>query len=79
MSVNPFDDEKGSFFVLVNDEDQHSLWPVFASVPVGWRVVYGEADRVACLDYIEQHWPDIRPRSLRERLASAQPDGGLPQ
>jgi len=31
-------------------------------------VVYGEADRAACLDYIEQNWTDIRPRSLRERL-----------
>jgi uncharacterized protein YbdZ (MbtH family) len=57
-------------FVLVNDEEQHSLWPAFADVPAGWRVVYGEADRrAACLDYIEQNWTDIRPKSLRERLA----------
>jgi uncharacterized protein YbdZ (MbtH family) len=69
VSVNPFDDDNGSFFVLVNDEEQHSLWPVFADVPAGWRVVYGEADRAACLDYIEQNWTDIRPKSLRERLA----------
>ena len=34
----------------------------------GWRVVYGEAERAACLDYIEQNWTDIRPKSLRERL-----------
>jgi uncharacterized protein YbdZ (MbtH family) len=33
--------------------------------------VYGEADRAACLDYIEQNWPDIRPRSLREKLAKS--------
>ena len=69
VSINPFDDDDGSFLVLVNDEEQHSLWPTFADVPAGWRVVYGEADRAACLDYIEQNWPDIRPRSLRERLA----------
>jgi uncharacterized protein YbdZ (MbtH family) len=69
MSTNPFDDDDGTFFVLVNDEEQHSLWPVFADVPPGWRVVYGEATRGDCLDYIEQNWPDIRPRSLRERLA----------
>jgi uncharacterized protein YbdZ (MbtH family) len=69
VSINPFDDDGGSFFVLVNDEEQHSLWPAFADVPAGWRVVYGEADRAACLDYIEQNWPDIRPKSLRERLA----------
>jgi uncharacterized protein YbdZ (MbtH family) len=47
VSVNPFDDDNGSFFVLVNDEEQHSLWPTFADVPAGWRVVYGEADRAA--------------------------------
>ena len=57
-------------FVLVNDEEQHSLWPAFADVPAGWRVVYGEADRAGCLDYIEENWPDIRPKSLRERLAA---------
>ena len=69
LSINPFDDDNGSFFVLINDEEQHSLWPAFADVPAGWRVVYGEADRAACLDYIEQNWTDIRPKSLRERLA----------
>ena len=69
MSVNPFDDEIGRFFVLVNDEEQHSLWPVFAEVPSGWRVVHGEADRAARLEYIELNWTDIRPKSLRERLA----------
>ncbi|PVA94819.1 MbtH family protein [Mycobacteroides abscessus] len=75
MSINPFDDDKGSFFVLVNDEEQHSLWPAFADVPDGWRVVFGEADRAACLEYIEQkNWTDIRPKSLRERLAQG---GGL--
>ncbi|SON59512.1 Enterobactin biosynthesis protein YbdZ [Mycobacterium simulans] len=70
MSVNPFDDDKGTFFVLVNDEEQHSLWPAFAEIPAGWNVVYGEAERHACLDYIEQNWTDIRPRSLREKLAT---------
>ena len=69
VSINPFDDDNGSFRVLVNDEEQHSLWPTFADVPAGWKVVYGEADRASCLDYIEQHWPDIRPKSLRDRLA----------
>ncbi|MGE2721065.1 MbtH family protein [Mycolicibacterium celeriflavum] len=70
MSTNPFDDDKGSFFVLVNDEEQQSLWPTFADVPAGWRVAYGHADRDACLRYIEQNWTDIRPKSLRERLAT---------
>lgn len=69
MSTNPFDDDNGAFFVLVNDEDQHSLWPVFADIPAGWRVVHGEASRAACLDYVEKNWTDLRPKSLRGAMA----------
>ncbi|WP_349268465.1 protein MbtH [Mycolicibacterium parafortuitum] len=68
MSTNPFDDDAGRFYVLANDEDQHSLWPVFADVPAGWRVVFGEASREDCLSYVEQNWIDLRPRSLREAM-----------
>ncbi|MFD3041626.1 protein mbtH [Mycolicibacterium conceptionense] len=74
MSINPFDDDNGSFYVLINDEEQHSLWPSFAEVPAGWRKVYGEANRSDCLEFVEQNWPDIRPKSLRERLAQ---DGSI--
>ncbi|CAM2882925.1 MbtH family protein [Saccharomonospora xinjiangensis] len=63
--TNPFDDAEGRFLVLVNDEDQHSLWPSFADVPDGWRVVFGEDSRQACLDYVETNWTDLRPASLR--------------
>lgn len=69
MSTNPFDDDNGAFFVLVNDEDQHCLWPVFADIPAGWRVVHGEASRAACLDYVEKNWTDLRPKSLRDAMA----------
>lgn len=69
MSTNPFDDDNGAFFVLVNEEDQHSLWPVFADIPAGWRVVHGEASRAACLDYVEKNWTDLRPKSLRDAMA----------
>jgi uncharacterized protein YbdZ (MbtH family) len=66
MSTNPFDDETGSFLVLVNDEEQHSLWPTFADVRAGWQKAVGEASRAECLAYVEEHWTDIRPKSLRE-------------
>jgi MbtH protein len=62
--TNPFDDGDGSFFVLVNEEGQHSLWPEFVAVPAGWRTVYGADGRQACLDYVEEHWTDMRPLSL---------------
>ncbi|MFF7243022.1 MULTISPECIES: MbtH family protein [Embleya] len=70
MSSNPFDDADGRFYVLVNDEEQHSLWPSFAEVPAGWRVVFGEDGRQQCLDFVEQNWTDLRPKSLREAMAA---------
>ncbi|GAA1412332.1 MbtH family protein [Catellatospora coxensis] len=69
--TNPFEDADGRYLVLVNDEDQHSLWPAFAAVPAGWRTVFGEDTREACLAYVEANWTDLRPRSLRERMQAA--------
>ncbi|MEU3742385.1 MbtH family NRPS accessory protein [Streptomyces sp. NPDC032198] len=66
MAVNPFDDENGEFHVVVNDEEQHALWPTFTGVPGGWRVVAGPMGRAESIAYVEEHWTDIRPRSLRE-------------
>ncbi|GAA3988746.1 MbtH family protein [Allokutzneria multivorans] len=66
--TNPFEDENGTYHVLVNDENQHSLWPTFADVPEGWRVVLADTTRQACLDHIEQNWTDMRPKSLIEAM-----------
>lgn len=70
MRTNPFDDDHAAFFVLINDEEQHSLWPAFSDIPAGWHAVYGEAGRDACLDYIEHNWTDMRPKSLRDAMAT---------
>jgi len=59
--TNPFDDADTEYLVLVNEENQHSLWPAFADVPVGWAVVHGRDTRRACVDYIDAHWTDLRP------------------
>lgn len=67
--TNPFDDEQTEFYVLVNDEMQHSLWPTFAAVPDGWRISHGPAQRQPCLDYVTENWRDMRPRSLAEAMA----------
>ena len=69
--MKPFDDPDGRFFVLVNDEEQHSLWPSGLAVPAGWRVVHGEDSRAGCLEYVEQNWTDLRPRSARTEAAAA--------
>lgn len=62
--TNPFEDPDASYLVLINDEGQHSLWPIFADVPDGWQVIFGEAGRQDCLDFIEESWTDMRPKSL---------------
>jgi MbtH protein len=61
---NPFDDESTSYVVLVNAENQHSLWPDFAATPAGWARVLGPCSRAECLAYVEASWFDMRPASL---------------
>jgi MbtH protein len=63
--MNPFDDLDCTFSVLVNDEEQHSLWPSHLPLPAGWRVIHGDDTRQACLAYIEENWTDLRPLSAR--------------
>ncbi len=70
MSTNPFDDDGGTFYVLANEEEQYSLWPTFAVVPAGWRVVFGTDTRANCLAYVGENWTDMRPKSLREAMAN---------
>ncbi len=72
MAQNPFDDDNGSFYALINREEQHSLWPTFKPVPAGWSIVYGEPGgrpRQEVLDWIDEHWTDIRPKSLRDHIS----------
>lgn len=68
--TNPFEDPEASYVVLVNDEGQHSLWPVFVDVPQGWRVVFGEDTRTACLEYVDANWTDMRPLSLVRSMST---------
>jgi MbtH protein len=62
--TNPFDDEAGTYLVLVNAEGQHSLWPEFAAVPEGWRQVFGPGSRDQALKFVTENWTDMRPQSL---------------
>lgn len=70
---NPFDDDDAQFYVLINDDGEHSLWPVFAAVPGGWTIAYGAAARQACLRYVRTHWVDMRPKSLIEAMSNETP------
>ncbi|MFE2540549.1 MbtH family protein [Actinacidiphila glaucinigra] len=72
--TNPFEDPTAHYFVLSNEEGQHSLWPVHAGVPDGWEITFGEAPRQDCLDHVERSWADMRPRSL----VAAMEEGSVP-
>jgi uncharacterized protein YbdZ (MbtH family) len=63
-----------SFFVVVNAEEQYSLWPDELELPAGWSAVFGPSEKATCLEWVERTWTDMRPRSARE--ASVNPSGG---
>ena len=69
--TNPFDDSNGTFIVLVNHEGQHSLWPHYVPLPSGWNQAFGPEARQSCLEYIEQNWLDMRPKSLIDAIENA--------
>ncbi|MEU7063853.1 MbtH family protein [Streptomyces sp. NPDC046161] len=62
---NPFESSDDGFLVLVNEEDQRSLWPASLAVPAGWSVAREESTRAVCLEFVERTWTDMRPRSAR--------------
>jgi MbtH protein len=56
------------FTVLVNDEDQYSIWEAERPHPEGWREVGKSGTKDECLEYIERVWTDMRPLSVRREL-----------
>ncbi|HEX7640834.1 MAG TPA: MbtH family NRPS accessory protein [Noviherbaspirillum sp.] len=59
------------FDVVVNDEEQYSIWPAGKEVPLGWTLVGKQGTKEACLEYIKEVWVDMRPLSLRKQMAAA--------
>jgi MbtH protein len=56
------------YTVLMNDEEQYSIWPADRDVPDGWRSVGKTGPKDECLSYIDQAWTDMRPLSLRKQM-----------
>jgi MbtH protein len=63
------EDRIGIWTVLVNDEEQYSLWPSQKPAPAGWRDLPVRGSKQDCLDYVHREWKDITPRSVRKALA----------
>jgi MbtH protein len=65
-----FDDPTTPFVVVVNAEEQYSIWPKDRDAPKGWTMVGKPGTKDECLAYIETVWTDMRPLSLRKELAA---------
>jgi MbtH protein len=57
--------------VVVNHEEQYSIWPADREPPLGWKEVGRSDSKVECLAYIKEVWTDMRPLSLRKKLEEA--------
>ena len=54
--------------VVINHEEQYSIWPEDRENPLGWNDVGKSGTKEECLNYIEEVWTDMRPLSLRKRM-----------
>jgi MbtH protein len=63
-------EETELYIVVINDEEQFSIWPHGKEIPLGWREAGKIGTKDECLAYVEQEWTDMRPRSLREAMAA---------
>jgi MbtH protein len=54
--------------VVVNHEEQYSIWPVHRQNPLGWNDVGKQGQKSECLAYIKEVWTDMRPLSLRKKM-----------
>jgi len=56
------------FRVLMNHEEQYSIWPAGKEIPDGWHAVGEPGSKEACLAYVDANWTDMRPKSLRDAM-----------
>jgi MbtH protein len=67
MSDQP---EDATYLVVINDEEQYSVWPAERQLPPGWRPAGVQGTRAECLEHIGEVWTDMRPRSLRDAMTA---------
>lgn len=69
-----FDDAEDTrtYTVVVNEEEQYSIWLADRQCPAGWREVGKSGSKADCLSYVEEVWTDMRPLSLRRQIDAAE-------
>ncbi len=53
------------YVVVVNHEEQYSIWPDYRAIPAGWKAAGKQGPKAECLAYIKEVWKDMRPASVR--------------
>ena len=61
-------EDKTIFQVVMNREEQYSIWPQGKEIPAGWQAVGKQGTKEECLAYISEVWTDMRPLSLRKKM-----------
>lgn len=56
--------------VLINDEEQYGLFPADKQLPGGWKPAGFTGSEETCMKFVDEHWTDMRPKSLRDALES---------
>ncbi len=64
------DDPNTLFNVVINNEDQYSIWPSYKDIPNGWKEAGKAGNKEECLNWIKETWTDMRPKSLRDAMAN---------
>lgn len=66
------EEDTTTYHVVVNHEEQYSIWPDYKEIPKGWRAVGVSGKKDECLAHIKEVWTDMRPLSLRKQMAEAE-------
>ena len=69
--MEPEDEDMTIYKVVINHEEQYSIWPADRSNPLGWNDVGKSGAKAECLGYIKEVWTDMRPASLRRAMDTA--------
>ena len=67
--MNEEKEDNRTYSVVVNHEEQYSIWPTGRPIPTGWNEAGVVGTKQACLAHVERVWTDMRPLSLRKRMA----------
>ena len=65
-------EDKTIYKVIIDHEERYSIWPAHKENPLGWKDAGKSGTKEECLAYIKEVWTDMRPKSLRDKMAQEQ-------